>query len=139
LSIKNKLKSFFSVDEEYEYNEEVYSVEESNQEKENGFSRKPVPNNVVRLESVQSTSKVVLLEPKDFEGVQEIAEHLKSRKAVVINLQRAEHNEAKRIVDFLSGCTYALGGNIQKLSKQTFLFAPDNMDITGSISELDEM
>jgi cell division inhibitor SepF len=134
MSIKNRLKSLFSVDDEYEY-------EEEEQEEKAASVNKPTAKgnqNVVRLESVQSTSKVVLSEPKDFDGVQEIADHLKNRRAVVINLQRVDRSEAKRIVDFLSGTVYAIGGNIQKLGQQTFLFAPDNIDISGTISELED-
>ncbi len=133
MSIKNKFKSFFSVEDEYEY------IEEPAQEDVQQAKKSSNHNNVVRLESIQSSSKVVLVEPKDFDDSQEIADHLKNRRAVVINLQRVDHYEAKRIVDFLSGCVYAIGGTMQKLGQQTFLCAPDNIDISGTITEMEDL
>jgi cell division inhibitor SepF len=58
-----------------------------------------------------------------------------NRRAVVINLQRVDHQQAKRIVDFLSGTVYALNGDIQKLGAETFLCTPDNVNVSGTISE----
>ncbi|SHF49778.1 cell division protein SepF [Ornithinibacillus halophilus] len=130
MSIKNKLKTLFSVEDEYEYIEEELEVTEptKKQEKKKG--------NVVNLTSIEkSSSKVVLCEPRSFGEVQEIADHIVNRRAVVINLQRIEHYEAIKIVDFLSGTIYAVNGNMQKLGSQTFLCAPDNVDVSGTISE----
>jgi len=129
MSIKNKIKSLFTVDEEYEYAKEPIATAIQQEEQR---------DNVVRLESYQSSSKVILIEPKDYETSQEIADHLKNRRAVVINLQRTSMQDRMRIVDFLSGCVYAIGGTMQKLSTQTFICAPDNIDISGSISEMAE-
>ncbi|MBB6455044.1 cell division inhibitor SepF [Salirhabdus euzebyi] len=134
MSIKNKLKSFFAFDDdEYEFVEVPIEEQESN-----SLHKKSGKQNVVRLESVQSTSKVILCEPRDYDGAQEIADHLKNRRSVVINLQRADHHQALRIVDFLSGTVYAIGGNIQKLGQHTFLCAPDNVDVSGTILALED-
>ena len=129
LSIKNKIKTLFAVDEdEYEYIEEE-QVAPSNM-------IKPTNNNVINLTSVKTpSSKVVLCEPRTFEEAQQIADNIVNKRAVVINLQRVEPYEAKRIVDFLSGTVYAVDGIIQRLGSQTFLCAPDNVDVSGSISE----
>lgn len=131
MSLKNKFKSLFSVDEEYEYeyidgeNDPQVTPEKNHQEK-----------NVVNLSSMkQATSKVVLCEPRTYNEVQEIADQIVNRRAVVINLERIDHHEARRIIDFLSGTVYAVEGEIQKLGTQTFLCAPDNIEISGSISE----
>src|SRR5690625_7688723 len=83
----------------------------------------------------QPTSKVVLCEPRAYNEAQEIADNLVNRRAVVINLERVDHNQAVRIVDFLSGTVYALNGDIQKLGTQTFLCTPDNVKVSGSIAE----
>ncbi|TWL10835.1 Cell division protein SepF [Bacillus paralicheniformis] len=69
---------------------------------------------------------------------QEIADHIKNRRAVVVNLQRIQHDQAKRIVDFLSGTVYALGGDIQRIGADIFLCTPENVDVSGTISELIE-
>jgi len=131
LSLKNKLKTLFSVEDEYEYMEE--EIEASNT-KQLG---KNVSSNVVNLTSIEnSSSKVILSEPRSFSEVQEIADHIVNRRAVVINLQRVNHQEAIKIVDFLSGTIYAVNGNMQKLGSETFLCAPDNIDVSGSISDV---
>ncbi|SET30669.1 cell division inhibitor SepF [Oceanobacillus limi] len=130
MSIRNKIKNFFTMDEEYEYE---YVEEETLQSDQ---PRSVKRDNVISLTSIEkSESKVVLCEPRNYDEVQEIADNIVNRRAVVINLQRAEHYEAMRIVDFLSGTVYALNGNIQKLGSQTFLCAPNNVDISGSISD----
>ena len=131
MSIKNKIKTLFAVDEDYEYEyvEEEQAVAPSN-------TIKPTNNNVINLTSVKTaSSKVVLCEPRTFEEAQQIADNIVNKRAVVINLQRVEPYEAKRIVDFLSGTVYAVDGIIQRLGSQTFLCAPDNVDVSGSISE----
>ena len=56
-------------------------------------------------------------------------------KGVVVNLQQNEHDKARRIVDFLSGTVYAIGGDIQKIGMDIFLCTPDNIEVLGSISE----
>ncbi|CAM4029392.1 cell division protein SepF [Bacillus manliponensis] len=92
--------------------------------------------NIVSIETAKQASKVVLLEPRTYSEAQGIADHLKGRRAVVINLQRMSSDQALRIVDFLSGTVYAIGGDIQKLGPKTFICTPDNVDIVGAISEL---
>ncbi|MFD1018096.1 cell division protein SepF [Thalassobacillus hwangdonensis] len=139
MSMKNKFKSFFTLDDEYEYVEE--QVEENYEEeavpaqRSKKSQQQSKPQNIVSLKSAQSSSKMMLCEPRTYNEAQDIADHLVNRKAVVINLQRVDHQQAKRIVDFLSGTVYAIGGDIQKLGMQTFLCTPDNVEISGSITE----
>ena len=92
--------------------------------------------NVVRVESVKSQSKLILSEPRVFADAQDIADHIKNRRAVVVNLQRIDKNHARRIVDFLSGTVYALGGEIQKVGTNIILCTPDNVEVTGNISDM---
>jgi cell division inhibitor SepF len=138
MSMKNKFRSFFTLDDEYEYIEEEVDDEEVEEEYEpkQRSNRKQETQNVVSLKSAKSSSRMVLSEPSNYNEAQEIADQLVSRRAVVINLQRVDHHQAKRIVDFLSGTVYAIGGDIQKLGAQTFLCTPDNVEISGSISEM---
>ena len=75
------------------------------------------------------------MEPRVYAEAQDIADQLKNRKAVVVNLQRIEHDQARRIVDFLSGTVYAIGGDIQKVGTDIFLCTPDNVEVSGNISE----
>ncbi len=93
------------------------------------------PGNVVSLQSVKQSAKMVLMQPHTYEEAQEIADHLKNRRPVIINLLRLPHDEGKRVVDFLSGTVYAIGGEIQKIGSETFLCTPDHIHIQGSIAE----
>jgi cell division inhibitor SepF len=134
MSLKTKFKTFFALDDQYEYEEEeAFDVDEIEPLHTSKPSNK---QNVVSLQSVKKSSKVVLFEPRVYAEAQEIADHLKSRRAVVVNLQRIQHDQAKRIVDFLSGTVYAIGGDIQRVGTDIFLCTPDNVDVSGNISEL---
>ncbi|MBN8191540.1 cell division protein SepF [Bacillus sp. NTK074B] len=135
MGIKSKFKTFFLLDEdEYEYEEEKY--EEEYEEKKPMKSQLPnSKQNVVSLQSVQKSSKMILVEPRVYAEAQEIADHLKNRRSVLVNLQRIQHDQAKRIVDFLSGTVYAIGGDIQRVGDNIFLCTPDNVEVSGNISE----
>ena len=92
-------------------------------------------NNVVSIHS-QKTARMVLTEPRTYDEAQEIADQLKARRAVVVNLQRIRRDQAIRIVDFLSGTVYALGGHISKLGPDIFLCTPDSVEVSGTITEM---
>ena len=78
---------------------------------------------------------MILVEPRAYSESQQIADYLKSRNTVVVNLKRVTSDQAKRIVDFLSGTIYAIGGDIQKIGGGRFLCTPNNVNIQGSISD----
>lgn len=80
-------------------------------------------------------SKMMLLEPRAYSESQQIADYLKQRNAVVVNLKRVTPEQAKRIVDFLSGTLYAIGGDLQKLGGGIFLCTPNNVNVEGKISD----
>ena len=80
-------------------------------------------------------SKMMLLEPRAYSESQQIADYLKNRCAVVVNLKRVTPDQAKRIVDFLYGTIYAIGGSLQKLGGGIFLCTPNNVNVEGKISE----
>ena len=80
-------------------------------------------------------SKMMLLEPRAYSESQQIADYLKGRTAVVVNLKRVTPDQAKRIVDFLSGTIYAIGGDLQKLGGGIFLCTPNNVNVEGKISD----
>lgn len=83
------------------------------------------------------TGKMILLEPRAFSESQQIADHLKKRNTVVVNMKRVTSEQAKRIIDFLSGTVYAIGGDLQKIGSGIFLCTPKNVNVEGSISEED--
>ena len=82
-------------------------------------------------------SKLILMEPRAYSESQQIADHLKNRHTVVVNLKRVTTDQAKRIVDFLSGCIYSIGGDLQKIGGGIFLCTPKNMSVQGKITEED--
>lgn len=81
------------------------------------------------------SGKMILLEPRAFSESQQIADHLKKRNTVVVNMKRVTPDQAKRIVDFLSGTVYALGGDLQKIGGGIFLCTPKDVDVEGAITD----
>ncbi|MCY8232690.1 cell division protein SepF [Priestia filamentosa] len=145
MGMKSKFKNFFALEEdeyvEEEYEQRRYEEEPREQEPREMKQQTQTQNqnqNVISLQSVQKSSKVVLFEPRMYAEAQDITDHLKNRKAVVVNLQRISRDQGVRIVDFLSGTVYALGGDIQKVGTNIFLCTPDNVDVTGAISDVGE-
>jgi FtsZ-interacting cell division protein YlmF len=82
--------------------------------------------------------KMILLEPRAYSESQQIADHLKKKNTVVVNMKRVTPDQAKRIVDFLSGTVYAIGGDLQKIGGGIFLCTPKNVDVEGAISDEDD-
>ena len=80
-------------------------------------------------------SKMILLEPRAFSESQQIADYLKKRNTVVVNLKRVTPDQGKRIIDFVSGCLYAIGGSMQKLGDGIFLCTPKNINVQGKMTE----
>ncbi|ETI70239.1 cell division protein SepF [Neobacillus vireti] len=145
MTIKSKLKTFFFLDDEYDDNNDD-NVEASEPVKQR---QQPVKNkNVISLQSVPKSSnstnstnlsigsKVILVEPRSYSESTDIADHLKNRRAVVINLQRIDNEQGRQIIDFISGVVYAIGGDIQKIGLSIFLCTPDNVEVSGNISDL---
>lgn len=85
-------------------------------------------------ESVEETEKIKILEPRAFSESKQIADYLKKKNGVIVNLKRVTPDQGKRIVDFLNGTLYALGGVIQKLGNGIFLCTPKNIGVEGEIS-----
>lgn len=83
----------------------------------------------------ENGSKMILLEPRAYSESQQIADHLKKRNTVVVNLKRVTSDQAKRIVDFLSGTIYAIGGDLQKIGGGIFLCTPNNVNVQGKITD----
>lgn len=156
--MKNKIKNFFYLEEELE--EEITQApiqqQQSVQQQQHIQSAKPKKvmkerkapvqeifpqsttptNNIVSLQAAMNSkgAKVVLVEPRVYAEAQDIAEHLKNKRATIVNLQRIEREQGVRIIDFLSGTVYALSGDIQRIGKDIFLCTPDNVEVSGEIS-----
>ncbi len=118
--------------------EDAGPAEGENPETENPAAEPVAPRGrkaaVVNLHT-QKQGRVVLVDPLSFDEVQGIVDHLKNHKSIIVNLEAIDKDLGKRMVDFLSGATYALGGSMQKVSAGIFLFAPSNVEISGTIRE----
>lgn len=120
--MKDKLKGFFGGDDqpaEQSTDDAYYTTTKEEFHEQNGMAG----------------SKMMLLEPRAYSESQQIADYLKNRCAVVVNLKRVTPDQAKRIVDFLYGTIYAIGGDIQKLGGGIFLCTPNNVNVEGKISD----
>ena len=98
--------------------------------------RRTTDSKVVNI-ATTAQMQVVLVKPDRFDNVSEIAEHLRSKHAVVLNLEATNKDIARRLVDFLSGCAYALDGKIKKIAISTYIITPYNVDIVGDL--IDEL
>ena len=118
----SKLKKMFSDEEEDNLvgnEDEFYSMSETEAIKE----------------ADKTGNKMILLEPRAYSESQQIADHLKNRNSVVVNLKRVTTEQAKRIIDFLSGCIYAIGGTMQKIGVGIYLCTPKNVNVQGKITD----
>lgn len=80
--------------------------------------------------------EVVLFRPISFNDTSKAADDLRNRKAVVLNLENVDKAMSRRVVDFLSGCVYAVDGSVKKIAQSAYLFCPHNMDVTGDLETL---
>ena len=80
--------------------------------------------------------EVVLFRPGSFNDTSKAADDLRNRKAVIVNMENVDKAMARRVVDFLSGCVYALDGDVKKIAQSAYLFCPHNMDIVGDLESL---
>lgn len=87
------------------------------------------------LREITSAFKMVVIEPAGFDECPKLVDSLKSKKPIIINLERIESDTARKIFDFLSGATYALNGNVQKVANNIFVFAPENVDISSGADQ----
>ncbi len=93
-------------------------------------------SNIVSMPTGSNQIKVVLIEPTDYDDVQDICDNLKNKKPIIINFENLDKDIARRMVDFISGAIYAIDGTIQKVSNGIIVAAPSNVDILSSMGEI---
>ncbi len=120
-----------TADEEEEF---VELENEEPEEKKPSVAHNNKKNKVVNIHTTAQL-QVVVMTPETFEEAKDIADYLKTKSPVVINLEALEKEVTRRIVDFLSGAVYALEGNIQKISNGIFLVTPYNVSILGDFKD----
>ena len=121
-------------DEEFEDFEELPSRHEKTFETRSKSEDRR--NKVVNIHATTQL-KVVLVKPERFENASEIADHLKDKRTVVLNLESTNKDVARRLVDFLSGVAYAGEGKIKKVASNTYIITPYHVDLEGDL--IDEL
>lgn len=136
MGVMNRVMNFLGLQDDTEQDKraELYELEQEEEEISIPETRSQ-RGNVVSIHS-QKSVRVVLSEPRSYDEAQEIADHLRSRRSTIVNLQRVRKDQAVRIVDFLSGTVYALNGNISKIGPNIFLCTPESVELQGAISEM---
>ena len=150
MSFWDNMKKFTQSYSEDEYDEEEDFVDELYEEEE-----KPAPRSNRRgndaakdadaakaeagsfngkvLSMSSNKPAVVLFRPTSFNDASKAADDLRSKKAVIVHMENVDRSVARRVVDFLSGCAYALDGKVKKIAQSTYLFCPNSMDVTGDL------
>ena len=133
MKLMDKVLGFIGFEEVPEEFEEK-NLEERQHETPEEFIKPKRKGQVLNLHTHQAV-KVVVVKPQTFEETQELANHLKNRRPLIINLEKTNAEAAKRIVDFMCGTTYALNGNMQRVGNGIFLFVPSNIEINSEFKE----
>ncbi|MBE6933921.1 MAG: cell division protein SepF [Ruminococcaceae bacterium] len=155
MSFWDNVKKFtqpYSEDEYDDYDEEGEGFEEEEPVAERPARRAPLFSNTNeetkpaattgktafsgQVVSMGNKQEVVLFHPANFNDASKAADDLRGRKAVIVNMENVDKAMARRVVDFLSGCAYALDGKVKKVAQSTYLFCPHNMDVVGDLENL---
>ena len=156
MSIWEKMVRFaqpYSEEEYDDYEDEMEGFEEEQEERPARPRRTPIfggsaeetSNNTKstgtsafsgQVVSMGNKQEVVLFHPASFNDTSKAADDLRNRKAVIVNMENVDKAMARRVVDFLSGCAYALDGKVKKVAQSTYLFCPHNMEVVGDLENL---
>jgi len=102
-------------------------------EQESPYSARNIQSKVIPMNTAVSSSKMVITQPNCYEDVQEIGDYLKNKKSVIVNLESVSKEDARRILDFMSGATFVVEGTIQKVSNLIYLITPRNVEIQNDV------
>lgn len=141
------------MEDDYDEDEDVYEDEEEPEDveptpppreepsrrREREYQEPPCRNSGGKVVNIHATTQlqVVLVKPERYENASEIADHLRDKRTVVLNLEKTQKDVARRLLDFLSGVAYAQEGKIKKVALQTYIVTPYNVDIMGDL--IDEL
>lgn len=140
------------MEDDYDEDEDVYEDEDEPEERNQTpppwereeprrreYQEPPRRNNGGKVVNIHATTQlqVVLVKPDRYENASEIADHLRDKRTVVLNLEKTQKDVSRRLLDFLSGVAYAQEGKIKKVALQTYIVTPYNVDIMGDL--IDEL
>lgn len=133
------------MEDDYDEDEDLYEDEDEEEDepeheapprREEPPRRNPGGGKVVNIHATTQL-QVVLVKPERYENASEVADHLRDKRTVVLNLEKTQKDVARRLLDFLSGVAYAQEGKIKKVALQTYIVTPYNVDIMGDL--IDEL
>ena len=138
------------MEDDYDEDEDVYEDEDEPEERNQTppprereeprrreYQEPPRRNNGGKVVNIHATTQLVLVKPDRYENASEIADHLRDKRTVVLNLEKTQKDVSRRLLDFLSGVAYAQEGKIKKVALQTYIVTPYNVDIMGDL--IDEL
>ena len=154
MGLIDKFKDLVGIEDidEDEYEEEVQAAKKAERKgteiarrNPGSFRAETRDNKVLSMQQQQQPGKtasrysnafkLVVIEPDSFDECPKLVDSLKARKPIIINLEKVESDTARKVFDFLSGATYALNGNVQKVAANIFVFAPENVDIKAGMEK----
>ncbi len=137
-NIKRMISPLSDEDDDYE---DIFDDRDSPfiDDRSRGSDRSGSSDSRRKIVNIHATTqlKVVLVKPERFEAASEIADHLKEKRTVVVNLESTHKDIARRLIDFLSGVAYAGEGKIKKVAANTYIITPYSVDIQGDL--IDEL
>ncbi len=155
MGMKDFFKKMVNLPDDDEYEEDYYDDEPSFFDEDEEDEPKQAPSAKPKKESISffssmksggnskvvdmpsSAVQVVLVKPTRFEDAPSVADHLNARKTVVLNLEAANRETSRRLIDFLSGTAYATRGSIKKVANSTYIITPANVDVLGELIDGD--
>ena len=123
---RRTMPSFGTAEPAPEYSAPAYSAPAAPETRSTGFN-----GTVLNMSS--GKQEVVLFHAKAFDDAAKAADELVNKRAVILNMENVDKAMTRRVVDFLSGCVYALNGKVKKVAQATYLFCPHSMDIVGDL------
>lgn len=141
MSLWDNVKNFMGI-ENSDFEDDTVASEQANEAAQQEEFYEPQPKKEPRIfqadrksrnMSVASQMQVVIVKPDHFEDVTMIADHLNAKKSVVLNLEAANRETSRRIIDFISGVAYANKGSIRRVANSTFMIAPSDVDVMGEL------
>ena len=142
-NVVEKMKSFLGFGDEYdeEFENEEFEDEEKEKEEVNDEEIEPVIQNKKTLKNnnkvvnihTSVSAKVTITKPTVYDEAQDICDAVKNRRIVLINTTALEIRTAQRLLDFVSGCCYALGGELQEIEKGVYILSPSNVEVTNEL------
>lgn len=145
MGLIDSIRNIMTIPDEDDFGDDIVEEPAPKKKEEPAPVKKEATPRLIKSKSqtapaTQGSMQVVLVKPERFDDVRAIADHLNEGKTVVLNLEVANRDESRRIVDFLSGVAYANGGNMRKVAASTFIIVANNIDVMGELmlDEFDE-